>query len=101
MGIQGTSAKKDQPHPLFGDRKVDADLKYCGWYAVDIMITLVAIAKLPTVASALIGPVKRSPQVEISHYMDSLMEKCQVESKNIKLVFVFDGLRLVANFYDL
>ena len=101
MGIQGTSAKKDQPHPLFGLGNANADLKDRGWYALDIMITLVAIAKLPTVASALMGPVKRSPQVEISRYMDSLMEKCQVESKNIKLVFVFDGLRLVANFYDL
>ena len=57
------------------------------------MITLVAIAKIVEVAVALHGPVKRSPQVVISHYMDSLVEKCQVKTKNIKLVFVFDGMR--------
>ena len=93
MGINGTSTKTKGQHPLFGLGKADAKLKRDGCYAVDIMITLVAIAKLVEVAMALHGPVKRSPQVVISHYMDSLVEKCQVKSKNIKLVFVFDGMR--------
>ena len=93
MGINGTSTKTKGHHPLFGLGKADAKLKRDGCYAVDIMITLVAIAKIVEVAVALHGPVKRSPQVVISHYMDSLVEKCQVKSKNIKLVFVFDGMR--------
>ena len=94
MGIKGTSSTMHNGHhPLFGPGTADAKLKDGRCYAVDIMITLVAIAKLGEVALALHGPVKRSPQVVISHYMDSLVEKCQVKTKNIKLVFVFDGMR--------
>lgn len=46
MGINGTSTKTKGQHPLFGLGKADAKLKRDGCYAVDIMITLVAIAKL-------------------------------------------------------
>lgn len=63
---------------------------------MDVMVTLVAIAKVPEVAWALHGPVKRSPQVKVSEFMNDLADhKLQLISNHIKIVLVFDGARCV------
>lgn len=100
MGVNGTGTYSDKnikKHRLFSCDAVDtAALQSGGTYAMDVMITLVAIAKVPEVAWALRGPVKRSPQVKVSEFMNDLVDnKLQLIPKRIKVVLVFDGARCV------
>ena len=66
-------------------------------YAVDAMVTLVAISKNAQVARMMLGPSRSSPKDFVSSYMNKLVSKIKVLRKPhpVRLVFVFDGDRCV------
>lgn len=87
MGVKGAGMQR------LAVQTRDARLQENNIYAVDVMICLVAIAKNTWVASAVHGPIKRSPQDVINGHMDELVAIWQLKEKNIKVVLVFDGKR--------
>ena len=101
MGVKGwgavskTVAKVRSEHRLFVDHTANAKLQGNKIYAMDTMVTLVAIAKQKSVAASMLGPVRASPQPQVDEYMDAIIEKCGVLHKNVRLVLVLDGKRFV------
>ena len=85
--------KKKTLHRLYVNPQASTKLQTNGVYAVDIMVTLTAIAKTRDVARCLHGPIHSSPKRYIFDYMDTLMESIGMVLQNFKLIFVFDGMR--------
>ena len=94
MGIS-IPAKTGNVHGIYADASWDAELQKEKMYAVDVMVTLTAIAKQQSVASGLLGPIRSSPLDEICSYMNCIVEQCGVAKNSIRLVLVFDGKRCV------
>lgn len=66
-------------------------------YAMDAMVTLVAIAKNSQVARMMLGPSRSSPKHFVAMYLNKLVAKIKVirRGEPVRLVFVFDGDRCV------
>jgi len=96
MGIKCQQSKgTGKGHQIFADEAWDSRLQKDGTYAVDVMITLTAIAKQSNVAWNMLGPIRASPLVTVCSYMDSIVEQCGVLDGETctRLVLVFDGKR--------
>jgi len=98
MGIKcAVTMGKGKGNRIYANKEWDSNLQKGGAYAVDVMITLTAIAKQRDVAWNILGPIRSSPLLGVSSYMDSFVERCGVldEATCTRLVLVFDGKRLV------
>jgi len=93
MGISIT-AKIGNVHRIYADASRDAEMWKEKTHAVDVMVTLTAITKQHSLASGLIGPIRSSPQDEVSSYMNFIVEQCGVVKNSIRLDLVFDKRRV-------
>lgn len=88
--------KKKTVSKIYNGKLSDAELKPGNAYAMDVMISLTAMAKTAAIARSQLGPVKASPQLHVNNYMDGLVHKLDVVKKRIHLVLVLDGSRSVS-----